>query len=81
MKRITYDATPGDPATEPRAGDLLESTKSRYAIVSARQVRSRVHPSRWALEVVPCVSTTEASKALGFRVLPLRWYPRGRRLA
>lgn len=81
--KITYDG-------EVRAGDLLESRSRRpgnaptgtvYRVLYARQVRSRVYPERYALDVerlttapAPLISTRQV-------VRPLFWHPRRRRRA
>lgn len=72
--RCTYDAAPG---IAPRVGDALVTTRGvRYRIATARRVRSRVSPSRWALTMV-----RGEGPLPGGRWLSLRWYPRGRRRA
>jgi hypothetical protein len=49
-KRLTYDA---DPGVTLAAGEALRTGTGRtYLVVSARRVRSRVAPNRWALKVV-----------------------------
>lgn len=73
MGRVTYDA---GPAGEPRVGDVLRTERGHeHLVVSCRQVRSRVSPSRWALVTRP-VGVYDPEE---HRVLPLRWHPRGRR--
>lgn len=69
-KRITYDLL--DPGAV-LPGDVLRSARGRcWLVVSTRRVRSKVAPSRWALEVV-----NVDAPALGARVLSFRWNPRG----
>lgn len=71
-RRITYDLHDPAPA-EVSAGDVLRSARGRcWLVVSSRRVRSKVAPSRWALEVL----NVEAP-APGARVLSFRWNPRG----
>lgn len=52
MSRIVYDFE-GGPANGPVSGSLLRSTKTGnwWRVVTARQVRSRVHAARFALVV------------------------------
>jgi hypothetical protein len=73
VNRCAYDAGPG---AKPRAGDVLRTARGHLHLVrTSRPVRSRVAPRRFALELDPC----DDAAAAGRCVLPLRWYPRGRR--
>lgn len=70
-KRITYDFDGEGDA--PASGDVLRTARGRCRlVVEARRVRSRVHPSRWALRVVSIEPPLHPS----VRVLSLRWNPR-----
>lgn len=71
---LTYDADPGIDLHE---GDVLESVygKALYRVVHTRKIRSR-YPNRWALR---CIRIIERDIDIGDTVLPLVWYPRGRR--
>lgn len=71
MGRCTYDA---DPRREPRVGDVLRTKRGNlHLVMSCRQVRSRVSSSRWDLRLEGVADAGER------RVLPLVWYPRGRK--
>lgn len=72
-KRITYDWS-GEGAG-PDSGDVLRTKRGRLRlVVRSRRVRSRVHPSRWALQVVDV-----AEAPAGVRVYELRWNKRERK--
>ncbi len=69
-KRITYDLLD---TGEVRSGDVLRSARGRcWLVVASRRVRSRVAPSRWALEVVNVDAPAPEARVLSFR-----WNPRG----
>lgn len=73
--KITYDCGGGE---EPRVGDYLRTRTGRtYFIHASRQVRSRIHASRFSLTVE--VAPADLVGARLGRVLPLVWYPRGRK--
>lgn len=56
----------------PVVGDELRTTRTRYLIVSLRRVRSRVHPSRWAVRMRPILAGDHPG-----RVFEFRWHARG----
>lgn len=75
LKSITYDWDGSGPGPSP--GDVLETrTGRRYRVVFSRQVRSRVHRSRWALRVA---IEPQAQAGRSGRYFPLVWSKRDRR--
>jgi hypothetical protein len=73
-KRITYDLLDGGFMCV-EAGDVLRSARGRcWLVVSSRRVRSKIAPSRWALEVV---NVEEPAPGPDLRVFSFRWNPRG----
>ena len=75
LKKCTYDWD--GPGEGPQRHDVLVTkTGKRWRVVFSRQVRSRVHPSRWALALVK-----EPSALVGRsgREFPLVWASRGPR--
>lgn len=91
-KRITYDWD--GRGRGPRQGDVLRTKTGReWLVVASRRVASRVHPSRWALEVVavepestplgdlPWAGTRPAWRRRGPMMFQLAWAPRGPKAA
>lgn len=75
VKRCTYDWD-GQPDEGPRPGDcLVTKTGRRWQVLESRQVKSRVHPSRWALKIL----RVPAGLFKATRELDLVWAPRGRK--
>ncbi len=48
---LTYDISADQEANPPQPGDFVSTTRSRYRIIDARPVESRVWPHRWRLLV------------------------------
>lgn len=75
-KRITYDHDM-ELGAGPTAGDVLQTVRGRtWLVLESRQVKSKVSLSRWALRV----ASVELNAIDGDpRILPLRWYARGKK--
>jgi hypothetical protein len=76
LSRITYDIDAELEANPPQPGDFLSSSRSRYRIVDARPVESRVWPHRWALR---CERLGPHGGKVPDTDWRIRWYGRHRR--
>ena len=83
---LTYDLVHNLDWPDPDEGDWLVSYSERtetwntaYFILSARQVRSAVHPRRFALRCLKLGPAGKAEIREGDRVFPIVWYRRDRR--
>lgn len=76
MKTVgfTYDWD-GPLGHAPEVGDYVLGKRTGYRIVSCRQVRSRVHPCRWAVRAERLRPEEVPS---GVRVYPIVWHKRKR---
>lgn len=76
LATITYDIDAEQEANPPQAGEFLSTSRSRYRIVEARPVESKVWPHRWRLRVERLGQHGGTVPSSDWR---LRWYRRGER--